>query len=48
MHIQALFLNFTQGFTIAIAATIGLKQINYACGLTGLLKHTHFIENVIE
>ena len=37
-----------EGFTIAIAATIGLKQINYACGLKGLPIHSSFTENLTE
>ncbi|EKX48565.1 hypothetical protein GUITHDRAFT_136674 [Guillardia theta CCMP2712] len=37
-----------EGFTVAVAFGIGLKQINYACGLHGLHKHEHFIENVWE
>lgn len=37
-----------EGFTIAIAATIGLKQINYACGLEGLPIHPSFTEDLTE
>ncbi len=36
------------GFTLSVALVIGLNQINYAFGLTGLVKHPHFIENVAE
>lgn len=36
------------GFTLGVAFIIGLNQLNFATGLTGLTSHEHFIENVIE
>lgn len=36
------------GFTLSVAIVIGLSQLNYALGLTGLTRHAHFIENVLE
>jgi SulP family sulfate permease len=37
-----------QGFTLGVAFIIGLNQMNFALGLSGLPKHEHFIDNVIE
>lgn len=36
------------GFTLGVAFIIGLNQLNFAFGLTGLTSHEKFIENVIE
>lgn len=36
------------GFTLGVAFIISLNQMNFAFGLSGLEKHEHFIENVIE
>ncbi len=36
------------GFTLGVAIIIGLNQLNFALGLTGLEKHEKFIHNVIE
>lgn len=36
------------GFTLGVAFIIGLNQLNFALGLTGLETHSHFFENVIE
>mmetsp|Transcript_5948 Transcript_5948/g.13751 ORF Transcript_5948/g.13751 Transcript_5948/m.13751 type:complete len:642 (-) Transcript_5948:182-2107(-) len=37
-----------EGFTVAVALVIGLKQINYALGLTGLEKHEQFVDSLWE
>jgi SulP family sulfate permease len=37
-----------QGFTLGVACIIGLNQLNFAFGLSGLPVHGKFIENVIE
>lgn len=37
-----------QGFTLGVAFIIGLNQLNYALGITGLKSHERFVENVIE
>ncbi len=36
------------GFTLAVAFIIGLNQLNFALGLTGLKSHETFFENLIE
>ncbi len=36
------------GFTLGVAFIIGLNQMNFALGLSGLTKHPEFIKNVIE
>jgi SulP family sulfate permease len=36
------------GFTLGVAFIISLNQLNFALGLTGLEKHEHFIDNVVE
>lgn len=36
------------GFTLSVAVVIGLTQLNFAFGLQGLTKHSHFIQNVFE
>lgn len=36
------------GFTLGVAFIIGLNQLNFALGLTGIPKHSEFIENVLE
>lgn len=36
------------GFILGVAVIIAANQINFALGLSGLEKHEHFIENVIE
>lgn len=36
------------GFTLGVAFIIGLNQLNFALGLSGLSAHEKFIENVIE
>lgn len=36
------------GFTLGVAFIIGLNQMNFAFGLSGLEKHPEFIKNVIE
>jgi SulP family sulfate permease len=36
------------GFTLGVALTIGLGQLNFALGLSGLPKHEHLAENVLE
>lgn len=36
------------GFTLGVAFIIGLNQLNFAFGLTGLEKHEKFIDNLIE
>lgn len=36
------------GFTLGVAFIIGLNQMNFALGLSGLEKHPEFIKNVIE
>ena len=36
------------GFTLGVAFIIGLNQLNFALGLSGLTSHEKFIENVIE
>jgi len=36
------------GFTLAVAFIIGLNQLNFALGLTGLPQHSEFIMNIIE
>lgn len=36
------------GFTLGVACIIALSQLNFALGLSGLPKHEHFINNVIE
>lgn len=35
------------GFTLGVAFIIGLNQLNFALGLTGIEKHEKFIENVL-
>lgn len=37
-----------QGFTLGVAFIIGLNQLNFALGLSGLPKHEKFILNVLE
>jgi SulP family sulfate permease len=37
-----------EGFTLSVALTIGLKQINYAFGLSGLKSHVEFVDNLWE
>ena len=37
-----------EGFTLSVALTIGLKQINYAFGLSGLASHVEFLDNLWE
>lgn len=37
-----------QGFMLGVAFIIGLNQLNFALGLSGLPSHERFIENVIE
>ncbi|EKD23729.1 MAG: hypothetical protein ACD_81C00188G0004 [uncultured bacterium] len=36
------------GFTLGVAFIIGLNQLNFALGLTGLPSHERFFDNVIE
>lgn len=36
------------GFTLGVALTIGLNQVNFALGLTGLPKHEKLLENLAE
>lgn len=36
------------GFTLGVAFIIGLNQMNFAFGLSGLTKHPEFIKNVVE
>lgn len=36
------------GFTLGVAFIIGLNQLNFALGLTGLPTHPHLIENIWE
>lgn len=36
------------GFTLGVAFIIGLNELNFALGLTGLPSHEKFIENVLE
>ena len=36
------------GFTLGVALTIGLNQLNFALGLTGLPKHEKLAENLME
>lgn len=36
------------GFTLGVAFIIGLNQMNFALGLSGLTKHAEFISNVLE
>jgi len=36
------------GFTLGVAFIIGLNQLNFALGLSGLTKHPEFIKNVLE
>ena len=36
------------GFTLGVAFIIGLNQLNFALGLTGLPVHEKFVENVLE
>ena len=36
------------GFTLSVAVVIGLNQLNFAFGLTGLTKHATFVENIME
>lgn len=36
------------GFTLGVAFIIGLNQLNFALGLTGLTKHEKFIDNLFE
>lgn len=36
------------GFTLGVAFIIGLNQLNFALGLSGLAQHSHFFENVLE
>lgn len=36
------------GFTLGVALTIGLGQLNFALGLKGLPSHPHFVENFLE
>jgi SulP family sulfate permease len=36
------------GFTLSVAITIALSQLNFAFGLQGLAKHSHFVQNVFE
>ncbi len=36
------------GFTLSVAIVIGLNQLNFAFGLTGLTKHAEFLSNVME
>ena len=36
------------GFTLGVALTIGLNQLNFAFGLTGLTPHAHLWQNVVE
>ncbi len=40
--------NTIQGFTLGVAFIIGMNQINSALGLTGIVGHERFIDNVIE
>ncbi len=37
-----------QGFTLGVAFVIGLNQLNYALGLSGLTRHEKFIDNLGE
>lgn len=37
-----------QGFTLGVAFIIGLNQLNFALGLSGLPSHETFIQNVLE
>jgi SulP family sulfate permease len=37
-----------QGFTLGVAFIIGLNQLNFALGLSGLPPHPRFVENVLE
>lgn len=37
-----------QGFTLGVAFIIGLNQLNFALGLSGLPSHATFIQNVLE
>jgi len=50
LHTYMLFMPTAvfEGFTVGVALIIGLNQINFACGLTGLHKHGHFYMNVVE
>lgn len=36
------------GFTLGVALTIGLNQLNFALGLTGLVKHEALTDNLME
>lgn len=36
------------GFTLGVAAIIALNQFDFAVGISGLVKHERFIENVIQ
>lgn len=36
------------GFTLGVAFIIGLNQLNFAMGLSGLAQHERFIDNVVE
>lgn len=36
------------GFTLGVACIIALSQLNFALGISGLPRHEHFINNVIE
>lgn len=36
------------GFTLGVAFIIGLNQLNFALGLSGLAKHERFVQNIME
>ncbi len=36
------------GFTLGVAFIIGLNQLNFALGLSGLTKHERFVQNIME
>jgi SulP family sulfate permease len=36
------------GFTLGVAVTIGLNQLNFALGLSGLTKHEKLTDNILE
>lgn len=40
--------NVIHGFTLSVAITIALSQLNFAFGIQGLAKHSHFVQNVLE
>eukprot|EP00927_Polykrikos_kofoidii_P085362 TRINITY_DN926_c0_g1_i4.p1 TRINITY_DN926_c0_g1~~TRINITY_DN926_c0_g1_i4.p1 ORF type:complete len:629 (+),score=74.09 TRINITY_DN926_c0_g1_i4:72-1889(+) len=48
LHSYMLFMpkSVFEGFTVAVAIIIGLKQINFACGLNPAKKDKHFYKNV--